>query len=232
SEFLIVDGEKFTRAAHFSDFPLPGGEKAIKDVWRIGLSLIHSCGAASRLFEENPQKDALLEMLNKKINCPPSCGMGRIFDGISAILGLRAYTSAEAEAAILLEEAAYRSNWSGKPFVIPQKDGIIQTGELTGYVLGLLEEGTPVEDIANAFHISIAATTLETAEKIRERTGIDRTVISGGVFHNRILFKAVRKLLEEAGFAVFFSRQLPFNDGCLSYGQAAVARRLFCKTNS
>ncbi|MCL2025300.1 MAG: carbamoyltransferase HypF, partial [Leptospirales bacterium] len=120
SEFLIVEGEEFTRAAHFSDFPLPGGEKAIKDVWRIGLSLIHSCGATSRLFEENPQTAALLEMLDKKINCPPSCGMGRIFDGISAILGLRAYTSSEAEAAILLEEASYRGNWAGKPFVIPQ----------------------------------------------------------------------------------------------------------------
>ncbi|MCL1910942.1 MAG: carbamoyltransferase HypF [Leptospirales bacterium] len=226
SEFLVTDGEDFTRAAHFSGFPLPGGEKALKDVWRTGLSLIHSCGATSALFEEYPQTDALLEMMDKKINCPLSCGMGRIFDGISSILGLSAYTSSEAEAALLLEEAAYRGNWTGKPFVIPQKDGVIQTEELTRYILGLLENGTAAEDIASAFHISIAATTLAAAEKIRGETGIGRIVISGGVFHNRMLFKVVRELLEKAGFTVFFSRRLPFNDGCLSYGQAAVARRL------
>jgi len=230
SEFLITDGDEFTRAAHFSNFPLPGGEKALKDIWRTGLSLIYSCGAPSRLFEENPQTAALLEMLDKKINCPLSCGMGRIFDGISALLGISAYTSAEAEAAILLEEAAYRGNWTGEPFVIPQKDGVIQTGELTRYVLWLLESGTAVEDIASAFHISIAVTSLAAAEKIREKTGIGRVVISGGVFHNRILFKSLRELLEKAGFTVFFSRRLPFNDGCLSYGQASVARRLARKT--
>jgi hydrogenase maturation protein HypF len=227
SEFLIADRRGFTRAAHFSDFPLPGGEKAVKDVWRIGLALLlQACGKNQPKLIRHPSAGAVAEMIEKNINSPGCCSIGRLFDGVSALLGIRETVSSEAEAAVLLEEAARKSKWNDEPFIIPQNNGVIETAALTRYILDLIEKNIPAEDIARAFHASLAYTALSAAEKIRQESGINTVALSGGAFHNRILFSDLKGLLIKSGFDVFFSRILPFNDGCISYGQAAAAREL------
>jgi hydrogenase maturation protein HypF len=231
SEFLITGKSDFIRAAHFSGFQLPGGEKAIRDVWKIGLSLLYKAyGRNAPLFMDRPAAMGILEIMEKRINSPETCSIGRLFDGVSAILGLCDEISAEAEAAIRLEEAAARGAWMEPAFIVPANDNnVIDTPELIRYIMNLKNKGLGAADIAMAFHISLAATASAMAERLGQKYGIDRVALSGGVFHNRMLLSGLRDLLRKAGFTVYVSEILPLNDGCIAYGQAAVARELLRK---
>ena len=232
SEFLVADKASFVRALHFSNFQLPGGENAIRDVWKIGLSLLYQLYGANIpkdvLEKMNfPYSDAVIEIMEKRINCPKTCSIGRLFDGISSLLGLSRQTSSEAEAAIMLEEAASRGSWNEPVFVIPQNDdGLIDTASLTAYILKLIDEGFNKADIALSFHLSLAETVLQNAKNVCTAYGINRVALSGGVFCNRILLKRVKDALIDADIEVFVSKVLPVNDGCISYGQTAVAKAL------
>ena len=230
SEFLIADRKEFIRAGHFSGFPLPGGETAIRDVWKIGLSLLHKrYGRDVPLFTEEMDVFNVMEIMEKGINSPETCSLGRIFDGMSAILGISRSISTEAEAAILLEEAARRGTWPGKPFLIPMSDDekiVISTMDLTDYVMGLINSGEAVQDIALAFHRSVVHTTIEAAMRLRGRYGINSVALSGGVFHNRIILRHVWEGLIAADFNVLLPVKIPPNDGCIALGQVAVAKEL------
>ncbi len=230
SEFIIADKKEFERVAHFSNFHLPGGESAIKDVWKIGVSLLYNLyGVDLPLLEKNPQTDFILEIMEKGINSPLTCSIGRIFDGISGILGLSKSISAEAEAAMLLEEAAIRGKDNIKPLDIPidrDETIILQTGALTEYIVDLIKNGKSKEDIAYAFHNSIALSTVKIAEIIREEYAINRVALSGGVFQNRLLLNLVLSGLKGKEFDIYLPRKVPFNDGCIALGQLAVAKEL------
>ncbi len=230
SEFLVAARGGFERAAHFSAFPLPGGESAIKDVWKIGLSLLYRrFGDNYPVMARDGDSAGVIEIIKKKINTPLTCSIGRIFDGVAAILGISRSVSAEAEAAQLLEEAALRGRAPERPHLIPFSDGepiVIGTDDLTAYIVSLMEKGDAVDDIAAAFHQSIIHTTAAVAGRIRERSGINDVALSGGVFHNRILLGGIIDLLSEKGFTVYTHKQVPCNDGCIALGQLAVAKHI------
>ncbi|MCP4133773.1 MAG: carbamoyltransferase HypF [bacterium] len=240
SEFLIAERGGFTRAGYFSSFPLPGGENAIRNVWKIGLSLLHKQFGRDidfglfPLIPEGPLSGSLMEIIEKKINSPLTCSIGRLFDGVSAILGLCDSISTEAEAAILVEEAALRGDRSISPHIIsfnqgPESEYIIRTEDLVQYLVSLLKQGLKPEDIAFAFHASIAHTALAVTKHLKEQSGLNRVVLSGGVFHNRILLSLMMELLEEADFEVIVPRKVPVNDGCIALGQVAVAKEMLLK---
>ncbi len=230
SEFLVARRDGFERAAHYSYFPLPGGERAIHDVWKTGLSLLHGrYGRSCPVMPRDGESDAVIEIIEKKINSPLTCSIGRLFDGVAAILGIRRSVTAEAEAAQLLEEAASRGRAPGRPHVPGFEAGeglVISTGDLVGYLVSLMEKGTGTEDVAAAFHASIIHTATAVALRIREETGIASVALSGGVFHNRVLLEGLARLLPEKGFRVFLPRDLPCNDGCIAHGQLVVAKEL------
>ncbi|MBN2158513.1 MAG: carbamoyltransferase HypF [Spirochaetes bacterium] len=233
SEFLIAERGSFERAAHFSYFPLPGGESAIHDVWKIGLSLLHGRFGRDYPFMERDERSAgVIEVIEKKINSPLTCSIGRIFDGVAAILSISRSVSAEAEAAQLLEETALRGKPPARPYIIPFPDSdpiVIETDELTGYVVSLMEQRASVGDIAAAFHASIVRTAVDVAKRLRERTGIGSVALSGGVFHNRILLSGMMEKLGAAGFTVYTHKAVPCNDGGIALGQVAVAKELLKK---
>ncbi|MCU0822366.1 MAG: carbamoyltransferase HypF [Spirochaetes bacterium] len=233
SEFLIAGRKSFRRAAHFSGFHLPGGESAIKDVWKTGLSLLYnSYGNYFPRLENNPQSEMVLEIMKKGINSPQTCSIGRIFDGISSILGISKSISTEAEAAMLLEETAIKGKDNIKPLEIPYvlDDALVlQTGALTEYIVKLLKSGKRKEDIAYAFHGSIAMSSISVADILREQNGINRVVLSGGVFHNRLLLRMMIEGLKGKGFDIYLPQKVPFNDGCLALGQIAVAKEMLKK---
>ncbi len=230
SEFLIAGRKGFRRAAHFSGFHLPGGESAIKEVWKIGLSLLYNAyGNYFPRMEENPRADIVLEIMKKGINSPLTCSIGRIFDGISSLLRISKSISTEAEAAMLLEEAALRGRDNIGALEIPYiiDEGIVlQTGALTEYIVNLIKSGRPREDIAYAFHKSITVSSITVADILREEYGINRVVLSGGVFHNRLLLKMMLEGLKGKGFDIYLPEKVPFNDGCLALGQIAVAKEI------
>ncbi|MEN8221714.1 MAG: carbamoyltransferase HypF [Acidobacteriota bacterium] len=231
-EFLIADKREYTRAAHFSYFPLPGGEAAIKDVWRTGLSLLISAFGRDPL-PETPERRIVSELIEKNINSPLCCSAGRLFDGVSSLLGFSQSISTEAEAAQLLEEAALRSDTNlAFPMDVKEEEGkpmIIRIRALVMELWDKLSSGVHPDDLARAFHNSIAGVTIQMALKLRSSSGINTAVLSGGVFHNRILLTDILTGLEAEGFEVLLPKELPFNDGSIAYGQIAVAKALLMK---
>ncbi len=228
SEFLIADRRSFQRIAHFSNFRLPGGESAIRDVWKIGLSLLFSrYGTSVPGIISHPQCDLVLEILQKGIRSPLTCSVGRIFDGVSSLLGFSERVSTEAEAAMLLEEAAVRgSSWRGKPFDIPREEGdtvVLQTEALTEHIIDLMRGGVAREEIAYRFHRALAHSAVTLSERIREAYSITGVALSGGVFQNRLLLRLVMEELREKKFDIHTHAQVPCNDGCIAHGQLAVA---------
>jgi len=230
SEFLVADRAGFERAAHFSEFPLPGGESAIRDVWKIGVSLLYSRFGKGYKGPLNPGEEEVIEMIDKGISSPSTCSIGRIFDGVASILGISSSVSTEAEAAMLLEEAAYADYGRAESFDagFSMKDGTIEigTGDIVEYVYDCLKRGRTAGEAAALFHRAVVSTSLKAAVEIRERTGIGTAVLSGGAFHNRILLHGIKSGLEERRFRVFVPRRIPFNDGCISLGQIAVVKEI------
>jgi hydrogenase maturation protein HypF len=233
SEFLITRRDRFERAAHFSYFPLPGGESAIKDVWKIGLSMLYQAfGREYPILKKDAEAAGAIEIIEKKISSPLTCSIGRIFDGVSAILGISSSVTTEAEAAQLLEEAAFRGRADAGPFILPFTETspiVISTNELTRYIVSLFEKGMKTEDVAACFHRSIIHTAVAVCERLRERTGINIIALSGGVFHNRILLGALTRRLREAGFAVYAHKAVPCNDGCIALGQIVAVKEMLNK---
>lgn len=227
-EFLVADKKEYTRAAHFSYFPLPGGEAAIKDVWKIGLSLLHTAYGHD-IQPEDPKRKFVSELIEKKINSPLCCSVGRLFDGISSLLGFSDSISTEAEAAQLLEEAALRSDTRlSFPFEISGGSGeeslVINSSPLVKELIKNREKGISAEDLALAFHNSISDITIKALKLLRGKTGINKVVLSGGVFHNRLLLGMISESLKSEKFEILLPKELPFNDGAIAFGQIVSAK--------
>jgi len=227
-EFFVADKFEFKRVGHFSYFKLPGGEAAIKEVWRIGASLMFEAYGKDYNLKNN-ERNFVLELLKNSINSPLCCSVGRLFDGISSILGISDIISAEAEAAQLLEESALLAKIKRVfPVNIKNTDGkyILDS---TGFVLGvtnLINEGLGRSDVSLAFHLSLVRSSVELIKKIREESGINKVVLSGGVFQNRLLLSDFIEELEKARFEILLPKNVPFNDGCIALGQIAIAKEL------
>lgn len=228
-EFLIGDYQEFKRAAHFLPLALPGGEKAIREPRRVAFSLLYSLLgehvlerddlAAVRSFAPS-QRALLLQMLQKQVNSPLSCGVGRLFDGVAALIGLRQKASFEGQPAMELEFLAAGRQTSAYPFAIIEGDPLVIDWRPT--LLAILEDmkkATEKEIIAARFH----QTLIEIAVQIAGRLQVEKVALSGGVFQNRILTEGIFQRLTEKGFAVYLHQRLPPNDGGLSLGQIMVA---------
>ncbi len=234
SEFLIADKKEFKRAGHFSYFMLPGGEKAIKEVWRIGVSLLYQAGVFLDYLplKEKYPVDVILQMLQKRLNCPEACSIGRIFDGVAAMLGICEKVSTEAEAAQKLEEEALKAEkFERIELLFYEKEGeiIISTEELIKRIIELKDKGVCVSSIALSFHMALVDVSFKVVEWLKEKYGIRKVVLSGGAFQNRIILKELLKRLEEAGFNVFLPSKVPLNDGCIALGQIIIGKELVFK---
>ncbi len=229
SEFLIADRKGFKRAAHFSYFMLPGGEKAIKEVWRIGLSLLYQAGISLDYLslKEKYPVDIILQMLQKRLNSPEACSIGRIFDGVSAILGITEVISTEAEAAQKLEEEALKTQKFQKievPFEEKVEEIIISTEELIKKLIELKDKDVPTSEIALSFHQALIEVSFKVVERLKEIYGIKKVILSGGAFQNRVLLKGLWEKLKKAGFEVFLPQKVPLNDGGIALGQIIVGQ--------
>jgi hydrogenase maturation protein HypF len=229
SEFLIADRKEFKRMGHFSYFMLPGGEKAIKEVWRIGLSLLYQVGLPVDYlpFKEGKPLNIILQMLEKKLNCPFACSIGRIFDGVSALLGICETISTEAEAAQKLEEIALKTEKFYKiELEIEERENqiIVSTEDLIKKIIELKDKKIPIPEIALSFHWAIIEASFKVVERIKEKSGIKKVVLNGGAFQNRILLKGLWEKLEKAGFEVFLPQKTPLNDGGIALGQIIIGR--------
>jgi hydrogenase maturation protein HypF len=232
-EFLAADEVDFRRAGYIRPYPLPGAEKAVKEPWRVAASLLReSFGGAWRdvarklpLREKENHFGVLENMMAQGFNCPLTSSLGRVFDGVAAILGTRQAVSFEGQAAMELETLVAGRTKKSFPFeLVRDGDGVVL--DLRPLVRAIAEERIKGKDpaaIAAAFHRSIIGAIAAVTVAVRERTGLGKAVLSGGCFQNRVLLEGTVQALEEGGFTVYTHRLLPTNDGCIALGQAVVA---------
>jgi hydrogenase maturation protein HypF len=209
-ELLRCDLSGFERLAHLDPVPLPGGAAAIREPWRMGAVLLDRGGVTPPW----PSWDRVREAL--KLAPPLSSGMGRLFDAVAAVLGVRERVSYEGQAAIELEQAAGETAAEPYPWRFGDSAGLVATCHAERAA------GTPVDEVAARFHETVAA---GAATVCAEAGGPGTVVISGGTFQNVRLLESTRRRLEALGFRVLSHRLVPANDGGISYGQAAVAAR-------
>jgi hydrogenase maturation protein HypF len=210
SELLRCDLASFERLAHLEPVPLPGGEAAITEPWRVAAVHLERAGLPVP-FERWP-----LVRESLKLGPPLSSGMGRLFDAVAAVLGVRERVTYEGQAAVELEQLAAETE--ADPYDWRFGDGTL----LVSHVAADLAEGRPRAEIAAAFHETVAK---GAAEACANAGGTRTVVLSGGTFQNLRLLEATRLRLEQVGFSVLTHRLVPPNDGGISYGQAAVAAR-------
>ena len=214
-ELLEADLDSFERLAWLAPTPLPGGEAAVREPWRVAAMHLERAG----LPVPWPAWETVRASL--AVNAPLSSGMGRLFDAAAAVLGVRERVTYEGQAAIELEQLA------GFVEAQPWSWRFGETTALVARVADELAAGRPRAEIAAGFHETISASAAAAA--YARAGGLRTAVLSGGSFQNRRLAASTRARLEEHGFRVLEHRLVPPNDGGVSYGQAAVAaRRLAC----
>ena len=235
-EVLVADYAGFERAGHFEYVPLPGGAAAIHEPWRMAVSyLAKHYGKAVEtlglpfLAEVDPRKlSVVLQMMEREINSPRTSSCGRLFDAVAALLGLRGTVNFEAQAAIELEMAARDSaSEAAYPLDLELHGTTWQIGTkpLFDWLLKDIRQQASVADISRKFHNGLALVFVDTAERIRDRTQLNRVCLSGGCFLNALLLETMITEMKERSFEVFFHTEVPAGDGGISLGQAVIAGR-------
>ena len=211
-ELLRCDLGSYDRVAHLAPVPLPGGEAAIREPWRMAAAYLELAGRPVRWEHWDLVRSSL------QVNAPLSSGMGRLFDAVAAVLGLRDRVTYEGQAAIELEQLA--AGVGAAPYPCRVEHGVIHGVDLVATAFDDLDAGRSRPEIAAAFQEGVAyAAAAACLEADAPRT----VVLSGGTFQNVRLLASTRRELEHHGFTVLSHRLVPPNDGGVSYGQAAVA---------
>jgi hydrogenase maturation protein HypF len=239
-EFLVGDYAGFERAAHLAYFHLPGGDRVVEEPWRVAWSLLWE--AYGEAFAEldvpvvsarsTEERRVLARMLRTGLRSPLSSSVGRLFDGVAALLGVRERCRYEAQAAIELEQLVTPTPTPGAagrplPWELSDAEGWPWRIDPAPAVRELVREvrrgSATVAELSGRFHSTVVDVVGGTCEAIRARTGLERVVLSGGVFQNELLLRGCRGVLERTGFQVYAHRLVPANDGGVALGQAAVA---------
>lgn len=229
-ELLRVEGARMARLGHLAPLPLPGGDRAAEEPWRMGAAVLHQLGRSEEIQGRFPgQAGAAMvrQMLAQGVNCPPTSSLGRVFDGAAALLHLPPVAAFEGQAAMLLEGLAERHGPA-----LPLREGWrLSTGQLDlsplwSYLAdrGARADLRPDGEPAAVFHATLAAALAEWVAEAAAETGIDTVAGAGGCFLNRLLRTALRQALQHRGLRLMEAKHLPPNDGGLSLGQAWVAR--------
>lgn len=235
-EVLIADLKGYERVAHLRYLPLPGGAAAVRRPLRtalgmlIELDLLDHPGARSFMERQDASEVSVVTaMVERSVNTPRTSSMGRLFDAVSALVGITDDSRYEGEAAILLEATASPVDTGSYRFDIDHSASpeIIDPEPVIRALLDDMHQGVGIPELSARFHNAVCDLVVEISSHFAERGG--RTVaLGGGVFMNRRLLGSATRALADKGFITLTPRMLPVNDGAVSYGQAvvALARRL------
>ncbi len=255
-EILIADYQGFTRLGSIQPFVQVGGDVSAKEGWRIAVSLIwQNTGDLEKTLDTvqklglctEQEAKVLVTMAQRKLNAVTSTSAGRLFDGVSAILGIRRASTFEGEASTALEFAA--EAWRAQEIQKKNVDTvsgertdikrnvettgadekpetgnrkiILNTGDIVAHLVREKLEGEDSGKLAYEFHRALADEILAACEEAEQETGIRKVALSGGVFQNRLLLELVDDGLAEKGFEVLKHSLIPPNDGGIALGQAA-----------
>jgi len=235
-EFLLADWQSYQRVGHLECVPLPGGAAAIKKPCRMALSYLYTLLGEDFSLKGLPlsklsmnEVDIIKHQMKQGINSPLTSSAGRLFDGVSALAGVRGEVEYEAQAAIELEMIALdeldRVGEGAYPLSIVEHQGVkvVKLGELISAVVQDIRERVPLSVVSIKFHRTMAQIIVSMCNIIAREKGINRVALSGGVFQNRLLQRLAVAALHKEGFTVLTHRLVPCNDGGISLGQAVVA---------
>lgn len=226
-EVLIGGYADFERPYHLSPFRLPGGDLAVKEPWRVALSLLSEIGLTEGfelpVFKSIDAKhmEVVLKQVENGVNAPLTTSMGRLFDAVAALAGVRERVNYEAQAAIELE--AFVDPAEKGHYPIRLKHGLIDHGPLMHSIVEDLFAGVGPGVVAAKFHQGIVELVSQLCHSLKEELGLDTVVLSGGVWQNMILLERTVGRLQMDGFQVLWHRRVPANDGGLALGQAVIA---------
>ncbi len=236
-EWLVGDYGGFERAGHLEYFRLPGGDKAVEEPWRTAVSLLlQTHGELEPLTRaglpvverrSEQERHVLARMVQAGVSSPLTSSMGRLFDGVAALLGVREQCRYEAQAAIELEQLiepgtraqplCWELHREEQPLRVDVRPMVAELAEL------VLRGGSGAAELSLRFHCTVVDMVRATCTEIARRTGLRTVVLSGGVWQNEWLLRGAYETLEQAGFHVHVHRTVPANDGGVALGQAAVA---------
>jgi hydrogenase maturation protein HypF len=229
-EFMIANLKNFIRFTNFEYLPMPGGEKAIDEPWRMAFSYIYKYLGDNFDYKSLPlfrsidaRKVTLIkDMIIKKINSPMTSGAGRLFDAVSAILGLCSISKFDSEAPMRLESVTDNNTKDCYPFHAGKPVCFADT------IKAILEDlpGSKTSVISAKFHNTVAQVILEVSMQIRKETSLNKVILSGGVFQNKYLMEKSLYLLRQNKFKVFTNHLVPANDGGISLGQLVIASKI------
>ena len=236
SEILIAEEHDFKRAGHLAYVSMPGSSAAIKEPWRMAVSYLNDAfgdefrnldiGAIRKI--ENKKINIIREMIAKGINSPQTSSLGRLFDGVAAICGIRNRVNFEGQAAMELEMLAEETTESRYDYEWETDDIIcILPAPIIRGIVADVHNRVPVSKISAKFHKTLICLFAEICEVIRNRRGLNRVVLSGGCFQNATLLAGLIQALEKRNFQVFSNQQVSSNDGGIALGQAMVAAAVF-----
>lgn len=238
-EFLTGGYEDFRRAAHFRPTPMPGGDAAVMEPWRMAMSYLYQSMGENAFSVRHPiarilsdvERTLFSQMLRRGLNSPLTSSCGRLFDAVAALLNIRHKVSYDGQAAIELEALAEKACSSASDVyryeLVLQVDSpiVVDFSQMFTGLLADLETGEHKSLIASRFHRTVATAATDICHRIACSTGIDNIVLSGGVFQNRLLSEMIYTELRGMGFRVFTHRLVPPNDGGIALGQAVAAGR-------
>jgi len=232
-EVLLGNTRNYERVFHLEEMPLPGGDLAVMNPNRIAIAYLLKLGLPldNRLSVINKTDQSEISLIKKQIaaniNTPVNSSMGRLFDAVASLIGVRQNISYEAQAAIELEQCIQKN--IKDTYHLQLDNSIIQLKSLFEEILEDIFKDTPQKIIAAKFHNSIVDLVLQLAKNISKQRGVKRVALSGGVWQNLYLLRKTIPLLRANGFSVFFHQQVPANDGGISLGQTAIIRSMNTK---
>lgn len=223
-EFLVATRGDYKREYHFENISMPGGETAVKEPWRMAMSYLYNTfgyfpdiGFVNKLQIE---KDNFIKLINNKNLSPKTSSVGRFFDAVSSLIGLRDTITYEGQAAIelesiidIFEKGSYNYNL---------KDRDILTGPIIEGIVQDIKNGLDKGMISAKFHNTLSEMALDICKEIRKLYQVDKVVLSGGVFQNINLLKSCINKLTQHGFKVYYNNITPINDGGIALGQIVI----------
>ncbi|MCE5191487.1 MAG: carbamoyltransferase HypF [Actinomycetia bacterium] len=230
-EVLLATLGTFERLAHLSAMPMPGGAAAVRRPARMALGALAAAGLLGHPGAEPlrsrlapAEEDTLLRMIERRVNSPLTSSMGRLFDAVAALCGVRDDASYEGQAAIELEAIADPASAGSYRFgITPGEPSVIESAPVLEAALDDLARGVPASTVSARFHRAVAAAIVDECARASAAAGTSVVALAGGVLMNRLVMDGAFLGLTNAGLRPITNVRLPVNDGAVSFGQAVVA---------
>jgi hydrogenase maturation protein HypF len=227
-EFFLCDRKQYKRLSHPEYVPMPGGDKAALEPWRMAVACLHHYqipipdSFIKRIGRE--KIDQIQTMIEKKINSPLTSSIGRLFDGFASLIGICDKTSRQAEAAVLLEQQADKTCRLFYP--VDTEKNPVSFELLFKNALKDLHKNTPIAIISAKFHNALANLIVSKVKQFAGENGINQVVVSGGCFQNKFLVEEIQRLFSETNISLYLPAQIPCNDSGIAVGQLVIASEI------